>query len=48
MAMRGRTEPKNHNPALHICRVISPFFIIVACPGYILDSTKGIKMKLGL
>jgi len=51
MAMRGGAEPKNHNPTLHIYRVISPlsFFIIVACQGHILDkSTKGIEMKLGL
>ena len=49
--MRGGAEPKNHNPTLHIYRVISPlsFFIIVACQGHILDkSTKVIDIKLGL
>jgi len=28
--------------------VFLPFFTIVACPGHILESTKGIEMKLGL
>ena len=43
---------KNHNPALYIYRVISPFkticfFIMDACPRHILESTKGIEIKLG-
>jgi len=41
MSMRGRAEPNNHNPTLHI-------YLIVACPGHIMESTKGIEMKLGL
>jgi len=51
MAMRGRAEPKNHNPTLYIHRVISPltiyFFIMIACLGHILESTKGIEIELG-
>jgi len=42
----GRTVPINHNPTLYIYWVISPFFIMVACPGHILESTKGIEIKL--
>ena len=49
--MRGRAEPKNHNPTLYIHRVISPLtiylFIMVACLGHILESTKGIEIKHG-
>ena len=48
--MRGRAVHKNHNPTLYIDRVISLnhlFFITVACPSLILESTKGIEIKLG-
>ena len=49
MAMRGSAVHKNNNHTLYIYSVISPypFFRIVACPGHILKSTKGIEMKLG-
>jgi len=42
MTMRGRAEPKNHIPLNHF------FFIMDACPGHILESTKEIEMKLDL
>ena len=50
MAVKGRAVHKNHNPTLYIDFVISlkqfcP--IIVACPGHILESIKGIVIKLG-
>ena len=52
MAVRGRAIHKNHNPTLYIYRVISPypfflFFIMVAYPGHILESSKGIEIKPG-
>ena len=49
MAMRESAVHKNHNPTLYITE-LSPtyqFFIIVAYPGHILESTKGIEIKLG-
>ena len=48
--MRGSAEPKNHNSTLYIYWVNSPspFFIIDACLGHILERTKAIEMKLGL
>jgi len=51
MAMRGRAEPKDHNPTLCIYRVIPPellFVIMNACLSNILESTKGIEMELGI
>jgi len=50
MAAIGRTVHKSHNYTLMIFYwVISPelFFIIVACPGHVLESTKEIEIKLG-
>ena len=47
-------EPRNHNPTLYIYSVISlsplnfVFVIMDACLSNILESTKGIKMVLGL
>jgi len=40
---------KNHNPTLYITELspINNFFIRVAYPGHILESAKGIEMKLG-
>jgi len=46
--MTRMAEHKNRNPTLYIYSVISPFFIMDVCPGHILESTKGIEMKLGL
>ena len=39
---------KNHNPTLYITELspINHFFIMVASPGHMLDSTKGIEIKL--
>jgi len=51
MAVRGRAVHKNHNPTLYINRVISPLLVFVimdAGLSNILESTKGIEMKLGL
>jgi len=52
MAMKGRVEPKNNNPypvyLLSYLLLTTYIFIIDACPGHILESTKGILMKLGL
>ena len=50
MAMRRRTEPKNNNHTLFCpqCYLPITIFIIVACPGHILKSTKWIGMELGL
>ena len=48
--MRGRAEPKNHNPTLHktfLSYLPITIFKIVACLGHILESTKVIEMKLG-
>ena len=47
MAVRESALHKNHNPTLYIDRVIHNFFIMVACPGHILECTKGIEIKLG-
>jgi len=49
MAMRGRAVHKNYNPTLYITEVspINHFFIMVACHSHILESTKGIEIKLG-
>jgi len=40
---------KNHNPTLYITELspLNHFFIMVAYPGHILESTKGIEIKLG-
>ena len=48
--MREREVHKNHNPTLYMTELspINLFFISVACLGHILESTKGIEMKLGL
>ena len=50
MAVRGNAMHMNHNPTLCITE-LSPinrfFFIMVAYPGHILESFKGIKIKLG-
>ena len=48
MAVRGRAVHRNHNPTLFIYSVISlnHFFIMVACPGHISESTKEIEIKL--
>ena len=52
MAVRRRVVYTNHNPNLYIYRVISPLNhfppISDAFLGHILESTKGIEMKLGL
>ena len=51
MAVRGRAVHNNHNPTLYINRVISPLLVFVimdAGLSNILESTKGIEMKLGL
>ena len=49
MAVRGSAVNKNHNPTLYITELspINLFFIMVAYPGYILERTKGIEIKLG-
>ena len=49
MAMRGRAVHKNYNPTLYNTEVspINHFFIMVACHSHILESTKGIEIKLG-
>jgi len=48
MAVRERAVHKNHNPTLYITELspINHFFIKVACPGYFLESTKEIEIKL--
>ena len=45
MAVRGRAVHKNHNPVFHYL-LLTIFFIIVAYPA-IVESTKGVEMKLG-
>jgi len=45
MAVRGRAVHRNHNPTLFIYSV-NHFFIMVACPGHISESTKEIEIKL--
>jgi len=50
MAIRGRAEPNLNNPTQYIYSVISlkHVFVMNACPGHIMESTKEIEMKLGL
>ena len=51
MSVRGRAVHKNHTPTLNINSVISPqpfFFIMDSHLGHILESTKGIEIKLGI
>ena len=50
MAVRGRAVYNNHNPTLYITELspINHFLkIVVAYPSHILESTKGIEIKLG-
>ena len=49
MAVRGSAVYNNYNPNLYITEIspIKHFFIMVAYPGHILESTKGIEIKLG-
>ena len=49
MAVRGCAVYKNHNPTLYITELstFNHFFTMVAYPGHILESTKGIEIKLG-
>ena len=49
MTVRGSTGHKNDNPTLYIIELspITIFFIMVAYPGHILDSTEGITISLG-
>jgi len=51
MAMRGSAVHKNHNPTLYLHSylplTICFFFIMDSCLGHILESTKGIEIKLG-
>jgi len=48
MAVRARAVHTNYNPTLLITELspINLFFIMVAYPGHILESTKGIEIKL--
>ena len=48
MAVSGSTVHKNHNPTLYITELspINHFFMLVAYPGHILESTKWIEIKL--
>ena len=49
MLMRRIAEDKNHTPSLYTTE-LSPlnfFSIMVACPCHILESIKGIEIKLG-
>ena len=50
MTVRGRAVHNNHNPILYIYSYLPLinhlFFIMDACPGHILESTKGIEIKL--
>ena len=47
--MRERAEHKKHNPTLYIYLPVTIYFFIMdVCLGHILESTKGIEMKLGL
>jgi len=48
--VRETADHQNDNHILYILTELSPhnhFFIIDACPGHILESTKGIEIKLG-
>ena len=49
MAVRGSVVHMNHNHILYITELspINHFFIMVAYPGHILESTKGIEITLG-
>ena len=49
MTVRGSAVHKNPNPTLYITELspINHFFIMVAYPGHILESTKGIEIELG-
>jgi len=51
MAMRERAVHKNNIPTLHLYILsylpLTIFFIILAYPGHILESTKRIEIKLG-
>ena len=50
MKMRESTVHSNHNPSLYITE-LSPHnhvFIMVAYPGHILESTKGIAIKFDI
>jgi len=48
MAVSGSTVHKNHNPTLYLTELspINHFFIMVAYHCHILESTKGIEIKL--
>ena len=50
MAVRGSAVHRNHNPTLYITELspLNIFFIMVAYPGHIMESTKGIEIKLGI
>ena len=49
MAVRESALRTNHNPSLYITELshINLFSIMVAYPGHILESTKGVVIKLG-
>ena len=49
MTFWGSAVHKNHNPTLYIIELslINHLFIMVAYPYHILESTKGIEIKLG-
>ena len=49
MAVWERALHKNHNPTLYITELspLNIFFIMVAYPGHIMESTKRIEIKLG-
>jgi len=49
MTVRESAVHTNHNPILYITELspISHFFIMVAYPGHILESTKWVEIKLG-
>jgi len=49
MTVRGSALHKNHNHTRYIIELspINHFFIMVAYPGHILVSTKGIEIELG-
>ena len=49
MTVRGRAVHMSHNPTLYITELspINIFFIMISYPGHIVESTKGIYIKLG-
>ena len=49
MTIRGTAVHNNHNLAMYITELspLNLFFIMVAYPGYILESTKEIEIKHG-